>query len=253
MRVCSWKGCFLKTLLELQSIDLEIEACRAREIEIPKQKGNFDIHRKRLATELEERKETSKQLLLEQRTNESEIEQKQAQIDKYDRQLSSVKKNEEYQALLHEMDGLKKQIALKEERIIALMMDLDDASARLKEDEARIDKELKDIERQSTEVEAELAAVAAQRKALEARRAPLEHKVTPKLMSRYLRIKKSKKAGAAVVHISGESCSGCFMAVTPQVVNEVMDPDNTKMHSCPHCGRLLFFKANFENAGQQAE
>ena len=235
----------MKTLLELQKIDLAIEACKAREVEIPKQKGKFDIHKKRLSTELEERQKTSKDLLIEQRNCESDIEQKQAQIEKYDKQLAAVKKNEEYQALLHEMDALKKQISLKEERIISLMMEMDDLNARLEEDKTRIDKELKDIERQCSEIDAELATVVEERNQLEQQRTPLKEKVDPKLFSRYDRVRKNKKGGAVVVPLNGESCSGCFMAVTPQIINEVMAGE--KIHACSHCGRLLFFENNFTN------
>lgn len=239
----------MKTLLQLQELDLKIEALKAREAEIPKQKEKFEIHRKRLAAELHESEERCKSLALEQRECEVDIQQKDAQIKKYDGQLLSVKKNEEYQALLHEMDSLRRQIALKEERVISLMLEMDDAKAHLEEDKERIKTEVLGIEAECRKVDEELAEAIAQRKDLEAQRTPLLSAIAPVLLSRYERIRKSKKQGAAVVPLRGESCSGCNMRVTAQNINEIMAGD--KIHTCHHCGRLLFFPDNFVHGASE--
>ncbi|MCH7565365.1 MAG: hypothetical protein IH968_16250 [Gemmatimonadetes bacterium] len=103
----------MKVLLSLQVIDLQIEKCVAREAEIPKQKNKFEIYRKRMQAELKERNEAFQRFLLEQKECEGEIEQKQTQIARYEQQLNVIKKNEEYQALLHEIDlAVNKTLAL---------------------------------------------------------------------------------------------------------------------------------------------
>jgi uncharacterized protein len=232
----------LKSLLHLQELDLKIEKCKAREAEIPKQKSKFDVHKKRLAVELEEREDVCKNLQLEQRTCESEIEQKQAQVDKYDHQLLAVKKNEEYQALLHEIDLQKKQMATNEERIIALMLETDEAKERLTEDKKRIEEERATIDAQCAEIDQELAEAVEARKELEARRLPLIEQVDPSLLSRYKRIRSHKGVGAAVVPLRDEICSGCNMYITAQVVNEILGGE---VRACAHCGRLLYDRARF--------
>ncbi|MBX7257259.1 MAG: hypothetical protein K1Y02_12925 [Candidatus Hydrogenedentes bacterium] len=239
----------MKNLLPLQELDLKIEACRARELEIPKQKGKFEVQRKRLLAEIQEREGAMRALQLEQRECETDISQRQSQIGKYEQQLLSVKKNEEYQALLHEIDQLKKQISAKEERIITLLVELDSVKEHLAEDKKRIDAELKGIDRQCAEVDAELAEAVAQRQELENKRGPLAEKVDASLLSRYNRIRSSKKVGAAAVPLNGSNCTGCHMTVTPQVVNEVLAG---KVHACAHCGRLLYFKDNFHQDGVQS-
>lgn len=237
----------MNTLLLLQDLDLKIESLRAREAEIPKQKSKFDIHRKRLAAELAEREEMCKRLQLEQREAESDIEVKQGQIKKYDTQLFAIKKNEEYQALLHEIEMLKKQVALKEERIISIMVDLDNAKARLTEDKQRIEAEQKEIEAQCALIDQELNEAAQERRQLESQRQPLIGQVEPGLFARYQRIRFAKKTGPAVVPLNGEVCSGCHMHVPPQIVNEVLAG---KLHACAHCGRLLYDRENFPDNGR---
>jgi hypothetical protein len=219
LRALSLGGFLLKTLLRLQDLDLKIEACKAREAEIPKQKSKYDIQRERLRAELEERKKTCTTLELEQRACEGAIEEKGAQIGKYNEQLNSVKKNEEYQALLHEIDLQKKQIGIKEERILAIMEELDEAKARVEED-------------------TELEEAIRQRAELEALEAPLENDADPVLLKQYKRIRRRLKTGAALVPLNDEVCGGCHMRMLPQVVNEILA--GVTMHPCRHCGRLVY-------------
>jgi predicted nucleic acid-binding Zn-ribbon protein len=241
----------LNTLLRLQDLDLQIEALKAREQEIPKQKGKFDVRRKRLAEEFTEREKVVKALILEQKDCESEIEQKQGQIKKYDQQLLSIKKNEEYQALLHEMEMLKKQIAIKEEREISIMVEIDDAKARLEADKKRIDDELKDIDRQCSLIDAELGEAVLERESLEKQIEPLTLRVKPELISRYKRIRQNKGVGAAVVPLNGEACSGCHMRVTPQLVNELLG--GSQQLACNYCGRMLYDPQTYSINGPETD
>ncbi len=237
----------MKTLLKLQGLDLKIEACKALEGEIPKKKRKFEIHKQRLAQELAESDKRCKDLVLEQRACESDIETRKADIARKEQQLLAVKKNEEYQALLHEIDMQKKQIALKEERIIAIMVETDEAKARLEEDKKRIERELAGIEAECAKIDKELVEAVARRSELEVQCEPLRAQIDKRLLSQYGRIRKAKKTGKAVVPLNDETCSGCHMSVTAQVVNEVLAGD--KVHSCSHCGRLLFAPENFVEEG----
>lgn len=231
----------MNTMLELQRLDMEIAALRARETEIPRQKERYAIRRARLAAELEQSEKRSKQLMLEQRECEREIEQRQAQIAKYEGQLYSIKKNEEYKALLHEIDLVKKQIALKEERIIMLMLDQDNARDALEADRDRIRKENDSIETECADIDREYEKVKAQRQALEAARPPLVHKAERDLLARYERLR-HKIAMPVIVPLEGEVCGGCRMTIRPQIINEIMA--NETYHTCHHCSRLLYFPAN---------
>ena len=233
-----------RTLLQLQELDLRIEAFKARELEIPKQKGRFDIYRKRLATELEEREKVCQHLQIEQKECEVDIDERQAQIAKYNQQLLAVKKNTEYQALVHEIDMLKKQIGLKEERVIALMLELDDAHAGLDEDKKRIEGELSDIEGECSRIDRELDGAVEERKRIESERGPLLKEIDADLLVRYKRIRRGIGTGPALVPLTDEFCGGCHMRVTPQVANDVLA--GNKKWMCAHCGRLLYDPRNLK-------
>lgn len=238
----------MKTLLRLQELDLEIESCINREREIPLQKSKFDVQKKRLRAELEEGEETYRKLQIEQRALEHDNEQMQAQVAKYEQQLLTVKKNEEYQALLHEIDNLKKQIGQKEERIIAVMLDLDDAKVRIEEDRERIRTEMERIDRQAAEMDKELEGTIRDRTELEVQREPLTAAVEADLLAQYDRIRSRLKSGPAVVPIRNDFCSGCNMAVRPQVINEVLAG---RPRTCTQCGRLLYHKDTVNNESSE--
>lgn len=227
-------------LLELQQLDMRIAELKQHEKELPRQKNKYNIHRERLAAELKNSEERCKKLLVEQRECTGEIDQRQAQIRKYDEQLYAVKKNEEYKALLYEIDLLKKQIAVKEERVITLMCEYDEAKEAFEADKERIAAELQGIESECARIDAELASLTAERKDLQKSRPPLAARVPPELLHRYERVRKVRMP--AVVPLNDEACGGCFMTVRPQIVNEIIGNDKT--HSCQHCGRLLYWPGN---------
>lgn len=227
----------MKNLLRLQELDLRIQADRKRESEIPRQKNKFDVQKQRLREELKEREEAAKRLLIDQRAIEQDIEQLQGQVQKYDLQLPTVKRNEEYQALLHQIDACKREIAQKEERVLALMQQLEDNRVRLEEDRVRIQGELDEIDRECAEIDKELAIAIEERKKLEEQRAPIAKLVEPHLLALYERFYTRRDSGRAVVALRGDICSGCNMKMRPQVVNEILAG---KTHTCSHCGRLLY-------------
>jgi predicted nucleic acid-binding Zn-ribbon protein len=235
----------LDILLNLQELDLVIETCKLRELEIPKQKKKIELQKKRLATEITEREETAKSLQLEQGSIESEISQKQAQVDKYEQQTYAIKKNEELRALLHEIDALKKQILSHEERIITLMLELDDVNARLEEDGKRVAEEIKALDQQSAEIDAELEEAVKDRQVREQERLPLLEQADPELLARYQRIRRSKKTGAAIVPLRGDVCGGCHVTALAQTINEVLAGT---VHPCLSCGRLLYDPSALERA-----
>ena len=76
----------------------------------------------------------------------------------------------------------------------------------------------------------------------EARRKELVDRVPKQICRLYERI--HKRLGRAVVEVLEGHCSGCNLDVPPQMYNEIQRGD--KIHQCPYCFRILFFKAKPE-------
>ncbi|HOV33342.1 MAG TPA: C4-type zinc ribbon domain-containing protein [Candidatus Hydrogenedens sp.] len=235
----------IKRLLELQQIDLQIDSLLVKEKEIPKQKEKLKIQEKKLRQEIEDSEKNYKKLMLNQREYEREIAQLQEQVKRYDSQLQSVKKNDEYQALLKEIDEIKKQIGIKEEEQIKIMFQIDDANHFFMEAKKRIETEIQQLKEQAEQIDKELQEVIKERKELEEKKLEAGKDIDKELLSHYQRVKQRKKTGPVVVPLKDEICSGCFMQILPQIVNEIMAGE--KIHTCRHCGRILYYSESLSD------
>ncbi len=153
--------------------------------------------------------------------------------------MQAVKKNEEYKALLKEIDDIKKQIDLKEEEQIKIMLQMDEANLFFLEAKKRIESEIQQLKKQEEQIDKELQDVIEERKSLEQKRLEAEKSVDTEILNQYLKIKQRRKTGPVVVPLRDEVCSGCYMKIQPQIVNEIMA--NEKVHTCRHCGRILYY------------
>jgi len=64
-------------------------------------------------------------------------------------------------------------------------------------------------------------------------------KIQPQIHSQYQKLL-GTKAGVAMAEARGESCSGCYMSIPPQVFVNVKK--NESIITCPNCSRILYFK-----------
>ncbi|MBU2063647.1 MAG: hypothetical protein KKF93_04550, partial [Candidatus Omnitrophica bacterium] len=60
--------------------------------------------------------------------------------------------------------------------------------------------------------------------------------IKPEILTLYERILENK-GELAIVPVKNEACSGCFMAVRPQVLNELK---LGKLLTCETCSRILY-------------
>jgi predicted nucleic acid-binding Zn-ribbon protein len=161
-----------------------------------------------------------------------------AEERKFQGQLPQIKKNEEYQALLHEIEAVKGRRSDLETQVLE-HLDAEEhlAAARpaleraLAAAEAEVREGLARIEGVEHEERARLAA-------LDARRAAQIEGLPPQTRARYERIHASRQ-GRAVVAIDKNACGGCFRALPPQAMQEVKKRD--RLLSCEGCGRLVVY------------
>ena len=76
-------------------------------------------------------------------------------------------------------------------------------------------------------------------KAAEQHRNEMASGVEPSILTQYRKLLISK-SGSAIAEARGESCSGCYMSIPPQVFVNVKK--NESIIACPHCNRILYYK-----------
>ena len=170
--------------------------------------------------------------------NKLNIEECDAQIEKYKAQLENVANSREYDSLNKEIENqeLLRQIAQKninetKERIFEKKNELE----ILKE---KIDIRTEDLKAKNEELATIVEATAKEEEALRAKRDACAAKIDARTMSAYEHIRQSCNNHLAVVSVfNGNACGGCFNTIAPQRLIDIAA--NRKMIVCEYCGRIL--------------
>jgi predicted nucleic acid-binding Zn-ribbon protein len=180
---------------------------------------------------------------------EADIADHQDKLKTLQEQISKVRNEREYGALLQEIDTIKNQISEAEEQAIAALELQEDGQGRL---EAARDAS-KEIDERYAEAlekwEAQKPEIAHQAEGLRSRVAELEARVPENILSLFRRIMK-RHAGVALAPIrrvdrAGKGprlwhCGACNYRVRPQAVVEITDRGGIVF--CDSCKRILFIE-----------
>ena len=230
----------LDRLLALQECDKKRQALEQQMQAVPRELAAVEA---RIAAEtkaIETAKSEWRELETKKQTLETEIKSAEEQVAKYKTQQMQVRKNDEYQALTHEIETTSGQIGTLEEDEIKVMFSIDEARQRFLEAEAVLKaniaghedriRSLRDREvHLRAEHQAAVAAVAAAR---------------PTVPEDQLRIydRLATKPGLpVVVPVSGGRCGGCHLKVPTHI--EVLARSGAEIATCDQCGRVVYWSS----------
>jgi predicted nucleic acid-binding Zn-ribbon protein len=234
----------LKQLIRIQAIDLSIQELRTRIDKFPGISKALDAELKSAQAGLESAKEKNKNNQANRKKLESEIVTVEGKISKYRDQMMSVKTNEEYRALQHEIEHAQLGIRKVEDDILNLMMeaetgqvDVRAAEVLLKEDQQKVSTQRKQLEEENKRDLSALESSLKERKELEA-------SISPDLLFQYDRVRKHR-GGIGVGPASNEMCGTCTVRLRPQVFQEIRK--NTQIIACDACQRILYDPENLDH------
>ncbi len=250
-----WQG--LKQLIQLQQLDLAIGRKDVAVKAIPAQIQSLEENVKRAKAALDKAKVQADLLQKQRRDKERELEDLTHELKRRQARLFEVRKNEEYTAVLKEIEIYKEKISTVEEEILILFDKIEEAGRALKAAEAAFKREEEEFQRAKAIKEAELTTLTGDLAALQRIRQAQAQAVDASLYQTYTRLLKSRD-GLAVAEVKVErrkvkalgssedreetvaSCSGCYVALTPQAYNEVRR--NERLITCENCQRILYYK-----------
>jgi len=180
----------------------------------------------------------AKQGQLERRAKEKEIEALTDQERKYQGQLLQVKTNQEYQALLHEIEGVKQKRSRVETQVLEDMEDEERASSEKGAHEKSVAEAQRLAETRREELLARQRELEARAAQVRAARERLLARLRPALRARYERIH-AALGGRAVVPIMRNACGGCMRQLPPQRVQEARMQE--AVVTCDGCGRIVIW------------
>ena len=229
----------IKRLIELQSMDFEAYRLKMdlkdKPSEIEALKEEFESKKSKLKS-LEDQ---LKLILLKQKEFEGDLKSKEEGIVKADGQLMSLKTNKEYQAKLMEIESIKADKSLIEEKILLGMDEMDAARKAVETEKTVVAAFEKEFNLKKKQLEDAIAIAGDQLKVKESQRVRLTPDVRPDILSRYERVLQNKE-GLGIVPVKNHACGGCFMHLTEQVIHQIKM--NDQLVSCDQCARILYLE-----------
>jgi len=229
----------LKTLIDLQGVDIRIAAHEAEAARLPKEIAAIHAEIETAKKDVDAGKARLDAAKKDQRAREKDLEVVQAKRSKTEGRLYEVKTNKEYSAVLAEIEEIKQEKGRVEEEILVLMesqerltADIKDAEARFKARETQGKQEEAALQEKLRAVEADLALVRTER-------AELARQLPAPVLADYDKLLKAR-GGLALAQVAKPNlCGGCRMTVTPQRLQELRA--QSALLPCESCGRYLYW------------
>jgi predicted nucleic acid-binding Zn-ribbon protein len=230
----------LKKLVELQKIDSEIYDLKKELEQRPQQieeiKADFE-DKKATLKKLEDK---LKSIQLDRKDKELSLKTSEDNIVKANSQLSQIKTNKEYTAKLTEIESIKADKSIIEEKIL-LSMDEGDAIAKEIEKEKQIvTMEEKSYLAKKKEIEDQIKVLEDRIKVLDTQRKQYLPDLDRNILNRYEKVLQHKSGLAIAPILKGTTCGGCFMNITPQMINAIKM--STALVECEMCSRILYLE-----------
>lgn len=227
----------LDLLVKIQGFDYEAKEAKARLTQIPKEIARLE---KEITTKEEDLKHSETRILDLKKTyklKELEIADNEGKISKLNTQTFAVKTNEEYRAILNEVEFMKKRNRELEDEMLSILEEEEKIENSI--DKSRTEsKEFVDTKKvKIDDLRNECESMQEKQKIAEVKLEDNLAKLPDDLNELYSNI--ARVRGTAVCMITDNTCTGCYANLTHQFLNELKK--RNKILLCGNCGRILVY------------
>lgn len=226
-------------LLELQRLDQVIASSRAELDSLPKQLREADAKLNGARSAVTVAKEANTQALTRRKKLELDVEEWKNRAKKYREQTSSVKTNEAYKALQHEIANAEAEASKAEDQVLEQMMALEDVERRIKHAEADLREAEAAINAEKKQMQVKYGEKKKRLESARAERGDIAKNVPEELLDLYTRVEK-KHPGSAMAEAREEQCRACGVRVLPHVLQLLKSEADEEVFRCETCGRILY-------------
>jgi predicted nucleic acid-binding Zn-ribbon protein len=230
----------LEQLLVLQDRQQKTRQIQTEIKTLPLERAHLESQLAATAAGVELLKQKGRQVEIERKKLELDVGTRTESIARLKTQQYQTRKNDEFQAIGHEIQRYENEIRKLEDEELELMIETDKLKGEIEaaEKSARATKE--SISRQLTDLETKSKALGSQQQKLETERETLAAQIDPDLLDQFERLFNSK-GDAAVVAVEHGVCTGCHMKVTTATASRVKA--GKEIVNCENCGRILYLAA----------
>src|SRR3989441_5655180 len=226
----------VQNLIELQQADREVLRLKEEIATLPKRVAAIEEKLAGTKAVLENAKVAVKADEASRRKYETAIKDVQQKISKYRDQSLEVKTNEQYRALMHEIQFAEQDIRANEDKILELMVTADAREKSVKAAELELKAEMAEIEKEKAAARERTAEDEKLLAEWNGKRNQARAGVNEDLLRHYERVAKFRGSGLAEVR--DQKCMGCQVMLRPQTYNEVR---SGQIVVCESCQRVLYF------------
>lgn len=228
-----------EALRELHALHLNLDDARLQMERGPKRLQARRQHMQRKQEEVEAAEAELKRLRMLADQKELHLKSNEQKIADLQVRLNTVKTNREYQAIRDQVDADKMANSVLEDEILETYSRIDEHRTK----HQSVVEELRRATQETQEMEEEVGRqgqrLEARIKELQEMLARAEQALPADALEIYRRLV-AARGSDAMAAVEGESCTGCYTAITPQMHNELL---MNRLVCCKSCGRLLYLAA----------
>ncbi len=233
----------IEQLVELQEIDLKIDQIdndiKAEQEELDQRIAELEQRQNRIG----EQEARITELEKERRTLEDEMSDKIAHVKERQSKMMQVQTSREQTALLKEIEDAKKNAKENEDKIVAIMEEVERLNASMTEEKNLLKAEKELLAEAREKVSGAIDDLNKGKKTKLNRREKQAEAINGSMIRKY-ELLRSRRNGLAIVNVLQGVCQGCFMNLPPQQFNRLLRGD--QILECPSCQRLLYHQRQDE-------
>jgi len=227
----------LEQLLILQDREQKIRQIRTEIETVPLRRKSLEAQLAESKASVETLRQTVRQAEVDRKRLELDVGTRAESVSRLKTQQYQTRKNDEFQAIGHEIERYENEIRKIEDDELELMVLADKIKADLAAEETKAAATRDSIARQTADLDEKSKALESQLQGLTTERSNLAAKIDEDLLARFESLFKSK-GDAVVVAIEHGVCTGCHMKVTTATAAGVKA--GKEIVSCENCGRILY-------------
>ncbi len=226
---------WVEDLLALQDVDMRIHNMKLRLKAIPGEVAKLDATIKTEQEDFKSKREDVQKAEMDIKHVESEIKAQNEKIQKLQTQSVMVKKNDEYKALLAEIDHHKDKISDFETTEIEAMDRLDAAKVKFKELEKQFDARISSLKEEINELKTLDGEIKEEIEKMKQGRPAYSSRIANEVLRDYNRLLQNGRP--PLVPVSNSCCGNCHLKLTPNTLNQARKSGVTL---CDNCYYMLY-------------
>lgn len=228
----------LEKLIRLHRAEGELKRLEAELAAVPREREGLEARLAQDRARLDTARAALEAATKARKAHEVAVQDLEGKRSKYKGQLMEVKTNKEYTAVLHEIEGVEREIRGREDQILEEMERIEALSQDVKREEAAFKLVEQAAQQDRGRLARQEAVLGEQVKQAAAERQGAAEAVPPATRARYERV--ARLRGTGVAEARDGMCQTCNVKLRVQVWVELKKCES--LIECDSCSRILFYE-----------